>query len=80
MRQPAVSHIQERDSPQACNIASLEPLAQCSDTLGGVGAISILVNATERVLVQAAAIGSPDIQSVIRGSIAQLPNLGWERT
>eukprot|EP00966_Prymnesium_polylepis_P275969 6376090-Prymnesium_polylepis.2 len=56
----------EPNSPQARNAASLEPLGQCSDALGGVGAASILCDATEHVADQTAALGRPDIQSVIR--------------
>ena len=75
----------EPNSPQARDVASLEPLAQCSDALGGESAFQKSIEhilSTERVIVQTAAIGSPDIQGVIRRSYT-LPFFGmcmgsWE--
>ena len=67
-------------TPERSHAALLEAVTQRGDALGGEPATAILVDTAELVLIQTAANGSPDIQSVIRGAIAQLPNLGWKRT
>ena len=70
MRQPALQHIQEGEpnSPQARDVASLEPLAQCGDTLGGKVTAVPSLDTTEPIVIQTATADSPGIQSVILGS------------
>ena len=57
MTAPTVTHKAQKSehSPQGLDVALLDPLTQSRDALDDVGAAAVLIDAAERVLVQAAA-------------------------
>ena len=62
--EPAVTHSHESEhhSPQRLDVALLHALAKCSDALDGVGALAILIETAELVLIQTAARVIPSVR------------------